>query len=194
MAHSWLLLGAVAECKPAYTFPCLACKYLTTMQSILQPEDPKHKSTAWHLVWALLPLIIRGKPKWNHFSPNFAYSLCKNFSVSWEQCIYVWPPHLCKYYDYGIWQSSIFTHTTNIWESLAFVGKDAKKKNMCSFFLQNSPLVVNTVLSICITHESYTKLLAWIHMNSSSLTLAWLRSLLRVGGLLSMLPLPTNKR
>lgn len=28
MAHSWLLLGAVAECKPAYTFPCLACKYL----------------------------------------------------------------------------------------------------------------------------------------------------------------------
>lgn len=122
--------------------------------------------------------LIMVKFKWNNFSPNFAYSLWKNVSVSWEQYVYVVATHLYKYYD--IWQS-IFTHTTSILEIFTFAGKDIKK-NVSSFFLQNSPSVVNTVLSISVSCWSHTKLLAWIQMNSSSWTLAWLCSLLRVSG------------
>lgn len=128
--------------------------------------------------------LIMVKSKWSNFSQksnfsqNFAYSLWKNVSVSWEQYVYVVATHLYKYYD--IWQS-IFTHTTSILEIFTFAGKDTKK-NGSSFFLQNSPSVVNTVLSISVSCWSYTKLLAWIQMNSSSWTLAWLCSLLRVSG------------
>lgn len=101
------------------------------------------------------------KSKWNDFSQNFSYSLMEG-CFCLLRAIYL----CCSHWSIQVlWYMAeyIYPYYKHIRDS--YLCRKRYKKNVCSFFLQNSPSVVNTVLSISVLCRSYTKLLAWIQMN-----------------------------